>query len=124
MRLRSVTTAAIVFSLAGAAPAAAEPGDPYVNSCNSWADIPTCTRDVLGTAATVEVSPDGKHVYIATWSPVTSILLYDRTPTGAITRRAGPQGCVVSVGGGCVPAANMNFAWDMAFSADGRQLYY
>jgi len=123
-RLTLAALAAASVALAGAAPAEATPGDPYFNACNSHAVLLGCTQDVLGSATSVEVSPDGRHVYLATYQPVTGIQLYDRAPTGALTRRGGSDGCVTAAGPPCATGTNMMLAWDIAISPDGRSLYY
>jgi 6-phosphogluconolactonase (cycloisomerase 2 family) len=105
--------------------------DPFgcLSPFNHGADC--AAGKTLNGARTVEASPDGRHVYVASRSPSApsrGIAAFSRDEqTGALTQLADPNGCVTSDGsagvcidGAGVPVEGLN---DLALSPDGRYLY-
>ena len=75
----------------------------------------------------VEVSPDGKNVYVVSFDS-NSVAIFDRNPaTGALTQKPGPAGCVSEAGpgDGCEQAtkASLDYPDGLAISPDGASLY-
>lgn len=70
----------------------------------------------------LDLSPDGKNVYVATND---SLAVFNRnTSDGELSQPAGEGACISSVGSPCFPAgANMNGPQDAAVSPDGLQVY-
>lgn len=71
------------------------------------------------------VSPDGKHVYLASTDPANAVLAFarDRT-TGALTQLAGNDGCVSEGGiGGCATGIGLHDAFDVVVTTGGRNVY-
>jgi WD40 repeat protein len=113
--------------LAGAAtPALAAEGDPFLDECFSSAVVAPCTQITpTFTGIDVEVSPDGKHVYLFGRNPA-SIRLFDRGANNKLTPRAGAGGCYNSAGtDGCtaVPGFAANDVYDFDFAPDGSSIY-
>ncbi len=78
----------------------------------------------LDSAASVEVSADGKSVYVA--SPYSdAVARFNRnTTTGAITQPAGTAGCVSETGAGpCANGHGLDYAFSVAVSANGKSVY-
>ena len=79
-------------------------------------------------AASVAVSPDGRHVYVAGTLGGT-VAAFARAPsTGALTQLAGAAGCLrdasfVVEGDTCGRAAGLDSATSVAVSPDGRNVY-
>jgi DNA-binding beta-propeller fold protein YncE len=73
----------------------------------------------------VVVSPDGENVYVAARSS-DSVVVFDRNvATGALTQKVGVDGCVSEDGtmADCVNGVALDFAWGVAVSPDGRNVY-
>jgi len=70
----------------------------------------------------LDLSPDGKNVYVATND---SLAVFNRdTGSGALSQPSGEGACVSSLGAPCFPAgANMGGPQDAAVSPDGMQVY-
>jgi DNA-binding beta-propeller fold protein YncE len=78
----------------------------------------------LDGAIGVAVNIDGSGVYAAS-SESSAVAILDRDPdTGALAQNSGAAGCVSETGlGRCQDGAALNFARDLAPSADGRNVY-
>jgi DNA-binding beta-propeller fold protein YncE len=77
----------------------------------------------LDSANQVAVSPDGKSVYVASFSNAV-VRLNRNTTTGAISQPAGTAGCISETGAGpCADGHGLNGADRVAVSADGKSDY-
>ena len=90
-----------------------------------------CTNGAqLDGATGVEVSPDGKQVYVAA-ELSDAVTIYDRdlttagNPIGTLTRLSGTAGCVRhgSASSTCAQARPLNGVVDVAVSPDGKSVY-
>jgi 6-phosphogluconolactonase (cycloisomerase 2 family) len=73
----------------------------------------------------VEISKDGKYVYVASFNSST-VTTFSRDPnTGVLTQLPGTQGCVGDTGDGmtCAHGNGLAGAVSLALSPDGNQLY-
>ena len=70
------------------------------------------------------VSPDGRHVYVATYgSHAIAILVRDRR-TGVLEQPTGRRSCIrQGRGGGCTPGRGLGGPAAIAISPDGRNVY-
>src|SRR3954454_7496465 len=124
-RATLATLLVALTSAAWAAPAHAAQGDPYLHDCILPTAAGACTGGAgPGNAMAVAVHPNQKWVYVTTWGTL-GIALYDRSPSGALTRRTGTAGCVSTngTGGQCTPVSQLGMNWDLTISSDGRNLY-
>lgn len=86
----------------------------------------TC-QDALGLfgPSAVTVSPDNKHVYVASYA--SGIAVFSRNlVTGALTQLPAPDGCISPSGGGssdCTDAYGDVWPNDLLISPDGNYLY-
>ena len=85
-----------------------------------------CTDGVaLNGASSVAGSPDGKSAYVA--SPADdAIAVFDRDPsTGALTQKAGTDGCIseTGTGGACADGVALDQATSVIVSPDGESAY-
>ncbi len=72
----------------------------------------------------VAVSPDGKSVYVASYTGSTVMRLVRNTTTGAITQPAGSAGCVSEDGSGpCADGHGLALPTGVTVSADGKSVY-
>jgi len=81
--------------------------------------------DALEGAHDVVVSPDGRHVYVAS-SSASALAVFDRdAATGSVLQKAGTDGCISDSGteGACVDGVAMAAAVGVAISPDGRSVY-
>lgn len=105
--------AVVLLVLAGAASGA--DGDPYLKSCYSTANAAPCTQlQPPFQAADAEVSPDGRHLYVAVWDlggGFNGVRLFDVGTGGSITPRAGAA------------VATQQGPHDIDFSSDGLSVY-
>jgi Big-like domain-containing protein len=117
---------AALLVLAGAAGAAE--GDPYLKSCYSTSPAAPC----VGLAPAFQggdlaLSPDGRQLYAAVWKVDpggwTGIRLFDVGAHGAITPRAGSEGCYADAVAGCTDLSAEFAGTDVDLSPDGRNLY-
>lgn len=79
----------------------------------------------LKYAASVTVSPDGKHVYVASVSHAVAIFARDRA-TGALTQLPGAAGCLRDARIAdleCAPVREVGYAASLLVSEDGRYAY-
>jgi DNA-binding beta-propeller fold protein YncE len=78
----------------------------------------------LDGAVTLVVSPDGKHVYVASRGGAVAAFARDAT-TGALTQLSGLAGCVSAdgTGGSCVAGTGLVGARGVTVSRDGQHLY-
>jgi DNA-binding beta-propeller fold protein YncE len=77
----------------------------------------------LGSEA-VAISPDAKHVYVAS-SRSNAIAIFRRNAkTGKLSQRTGTAGCIAAGGrSGCAPAVGLEGPNSVAVSADGKNVY-
>jgi DNA-binding beta-propeller fold protein YncE len=75
----------------------------------------------------VAVSPDGKSVYVVSFSNNISgaVARFNRdTTTGAITQPPGTAGCISETGAGpCTDGHGLDFAYGVAVSPDAKSVY-
>jgi hypothetical protein len=102
-----------VLGLAGAAGAAE--GDPYLKSCFATANAPPCAQlQPPFRAADAELSPDGRHLYVAVWDGgggFNGVRLFDVGGGSSLTPRAGAA------------FAASEPVHDVDLSPDGRNVY-
>jgi len=122
---------ALAVLLAAAGVASATPGaltqladpDGCVSHDGSGGDC--ADGRALESPASLAVSPDGKHVYVAsTGSDAVAVLSRD-TVTGALTQLADPDGCVSDngTGGVCGDGTALIGPVSVAVSRDGKNVY-
>jgi 6-phosphogluconolactonase (cycloisomerase 2 family) len=84
-----------------------------------------CTPGIgLRGAAAVAVSPDGRHVYVA--SQIDAVAVFARNDaTGALTQLPEPYGCISQSGNGgrCTQGRALDGARSLVVSKDGRFVY-
>ncbi len=96
-----------------------------LEGCLSETGSESCMDGVgLDGANAVAVSPDGKHVYVASGnSDAVAVLARDKT-TGTLTQLAGLDGCVSETGAGpCTSGNGLDGANAVAVSPDGKHVY-
>jgi DNA-binding beta-propeller fold protein YncE len=79
----------------------------------------------LSGATSVAVSPDGKHVYVAS-NFIDAVAVFSRNKaTGVLTQLAGTAGCVSEdgTGGSCVDGKALGGPFGVTVSNDGKQVY-
>jgi DNA-binding beta-propeller fold protein YncE len=114
--LRPISAAlagAAVLGLAGAAGAA--DGDPYLKSCYATANVPPCAQlQPPFRAADAELSPDGRHLYVAVsdgGGGFNGVRLFDVGAGGSLTPRPGAAFTASEA------------VHDVDLSPDGRNVY-
>jgi len=77
----------------------------------------------MGSRA-IALSPNGRHVYVAS-SGSDAIAIFSRDPkTGALTQPTGKGGCIAAKGAdGCAAAIGLDEPNSVAVSADGKNVY-
>ena len=86
---------------------------------------PSSTTQSGKVAQRIEVSPDGKNVYVVSVNSH-AIAIFDRdTVTGALTQKPGVLGCVSDdgSGGACTDGSQLVYVTQAAISPDGKNLY-
>ncbi len=99
------------------------PGTPGCVVNGGGGGLCTSSRE-MGSAYNVAVSPDGKHVYSASFG--SSVLTFDRNQeTGALTQKTGTAGCLRSgaATGDCKSVPGLGFPWAIEITPDGSSLY-
>jgi DNA-binding beta-propeller fold protein YncE len=79
----------------------------------------------LDGATALQVSADGRSVYVVA-STGDAVAVFDRDPsTGVLTQKAGTAGCASHTGSGgdCVASPPLDFPVDVRVSADGASVY-
>ncbi len=87
---------------------------------------PCADGHALAGAHSVTVSPDGKSVYVSSFTgPVNAVARLNRsTTTGAISQPAGAAGCVSETGAGpCGDGHGLGVPTGLAVSPDGKSVY-
>ena len=78
----------------------------------------------LSKPRSVAVSPNGKHVYVASGEGSAVAVLQRNTTTGALTQLPGPEGCISAGGfGGCTSGRALELPWSVAVSKDAKHVY-
>ncbi len=92
--------------------------------CISDSGAAPCADGVaLGGARAVTISPDGASVYVAAGESG-AIAVFDRAANGALTQKAGLDGCVSESGSGpCADGRALTGAHGLATSRDGTSVY-
>ena len=72
----------------------------------------------------VTISPDGKHVYVASGNNDAMAVLQRDRITGALTQRSGLEGCISADGNGtCTRVRAVDFPSSVAVTKDGKHVY-
>jgi DNA-binding beta-propeller fold protein YncE len=72
----------------------------------------------------VDVSPDGKRVYVASRESPSAVAVFVRGRGGALTQPVGEGGCISQGGSsGCADGRGLRRVWDVAASPDGENVY-
>jgi DNA-binding beta-propeller fold protein YncE len=92
--------------------------------CISDSGVAPCADGVgLGGARAVTISPDGASVYVAA-EESGAIAVFDRAADGALTQKAGLDGCVSESGSGpCADGRALTGVHGLAASGDGTSVY-
>jgi DNA-binding beta-propeller fold protein YncE len=113
VRLNRNTTTGAISQPAGSAGCVSETGAG-----------PCADGHGLSSPFGVEVSPDGKSVYVTTNASDAVVRLNRDTTTGAITQPAGAAGCISETGAGpCADGHALSGTQGMAVSPDGKSVY-
>ncbi|HEX3734467.1 MAG TPA: hypothetical protein VHU86_04860 [Solirubrobacterales bacterium] len=95
------------------------------SGCIVTAPLPGCTTGAqLGGADAVAVSPDGKDVYVTSAFSKSVTSFTRSTPTGTLTQKPGPSGCLVFMrSAGCSFGRALNAPEGLAISPEGASVY-
>jgi DNA-binding beta-propeller fold protein YncE len=141
-RTLGVLAMAVALALPAAAPAAPKGAKPKPGTLTQLAGKRGCLVDLASKAGTcgkaraldgpgpfmgsraIAVSPDGKHVYVASSkSDAIAIFRRDRR-SGVLTQAQKTKGCIAAKGaGGCAAAIGLDEPNSVAVSPDGRSVY-
>lgn len=99
-------------------------GDPSLEQCFSSTVLAPCTQiSPAFQGSDVEVSSDGKQVYVLSISSAL-IRVFDRGANNSLTPRAGATGCYNPTGSeGCTAAPGLAASFDLDLSPDGTSVY-
>jgi DNA-binding beta-propeller fold protein YncE len=107
-----------------------ETGELTPLTCLSESEVEWECEPAVGTsgAASVAVSPDGRHVYVAGTLGATVAAFARASSTGALTQLPGTAACLRDVRAGveedtCGRASGLDGATSLAISPDGRNVY-
>jgi DNA-binding beta-propeller fold protein YncE len=116
-----LSSAVAVFDRAADGTLTQKPGSA---GCISDSGAAPCADGVgLSGARAVTVSPDGASVYVAAETSG-AIAVFDRAANGALTQKAGLEGCVSESGSGpCADGRALTGAHGLAMSRDGASVY-
>ena len=116
-----LSSAVAVFDRAADGTLTQKPGSA---GCISDSGAAPCVDGVgLGGARAVTISPDGASVYVAA-EESGAIAVFDRAADGALTQKAGLDGCVSESGSGpCADGRALTGAHGLATSPDGTSVY-
>ena len=112
VRLNRDTTTGAISQPAGAAGCVSETG---AGTCGDG--------HALSGAVALEVSPDGKSVYVAS-SSIDAVARFNRYSAGGISQPAGIAGCISETGAGpCANGHGLDGAYGVTVSPDGKSVY-
>ncbi len=88
------------------------------------ADSPPCADGAaLNDAASVATSPDGKHVYVASYF-MGAVAVFDRVAGGALRQKRGADGCISdSAEAPCADGRALDRATSVTVTPDGKNVY-
>jgi hypothetical protein len=117
---------AAIAALACASSALAADGDTTLRSCvNAGGNLGCSAAPLISGAYAASVSPDGKHLYATSFDTNAIVQFNVNRNTGALTRVAGPGGCIKETpsAGDCQDGSNLVTATDVLISPNGKQVY-
>jgi DNA-binding beta-propeller fold protein YncE len=123
--LAAFAAVALALSVAGAAFALGELSQkPGAGACLGGLAEEGCGEArLLARAENLDLSPDGKSVYVAT-PEAEALLVFDRNPaTGALAQKPGAAGCISKLGEDCAQGVGFGDIRDVVVSPDGRNVY-
>ncbi len=86
----------------------------------------TCAQGrALSVAASVTISPDGRHVYVASYDSNAVAVFSRNVTTGELTQLSGAAGCIAENGDGitCADGTGLRAAVSLRVSPDGKNVY-
>jgi 6-phosphogluconolactonase (cycloisomerase 2 family) len=109
------TNTGLIVQLNGIAGCVSEMGDGI-----------TCAQGrALSVAVSVTISPDGRHVYVASYDSNAVAIFSRNVTTGELTQLSGAAGCVAENGDGitCADGTGLRAAVSLRVSPDGKNVY-